>query len=100
MILDLFTSRKQWKSFSEQYSDDSVKSAIADESIWPFLISAFRGTLCTPLIIVTSTRERAVQLQKEIRCISPETKISIFGGIGSSIFYRNRKDPPGYLTEN
>ena len=66
MILDLFSSRKQWKSFLEQYSDNNIKSAIADESIWPFLISAFKGIIRTPLIIVTSTRERAVQLQKEI----------------------------------
>ncbi|MEE8324349.1 MAG: transcription-repair coupling factor [Candidatus Humimicrobiaceae bacterium] len=99
MILDLFSSRKQWKSFLEQYSDNNIKSAIADESIWPFLISAFKGIICTPLIIVTSTRERAVQLQKEIRCISPKTKISIFGGIGSSIFYRNRKVDQGSLAE-
>ncbi len=99
MILDLFTSRKQWKSFLEQYSDNNIKSAIADESIWPFFISAFKGITGTPLIIVTSTRERAVQLQKEIKCISPKTKISIFGGIGSSIFYRNRKVDQGSLAE-
>jgi transcription-repair coupling factor (superfamily II helicase) len=99
MILDLFTSRKQWKSFLEQYSDNNIKSAIADESIWPFLISAFKGISGTPLIIVTSTRERAVQLQKEIRCISPKTKISVFGGIGSSIFYRNRKVDQESLAE-
>ncbi|MES0341014.1 MAG: hypothetical protein ABUK08_01745, partial [Candidatus Humimicrobiaceae bacterium] len=99
MMLDLFTSRKQWKSFLEQYSDNNIKSAIADESIWPFFISAFKGISETPIIVVTSTRERAVQLQKEIRCISPETKISIFGGIGSSIFYRNRKVDQESLAE-
>lgn len=99
MILDLFTSRKQWKSFLEQYSANNIKSAIADESIWPFFISAFAGISGTPLVIVTSTRERAVQLQKEIRCISPKAKISIFGGIGSSVFYRNRKVDQESLAE-
>jgi len=99
MILDLFTSRKQWKSFIEQYSTNNIKSAIADESIWPFLISAFAGISGTPLVIVTSTRERADQLQKEIRCISPKTKISIFGGIGSSVFYKNRKVDQESLAE-
>jgi transcription-repair coupling factor (superfamily II helicase) len=99
MILDLFTLRKQWKNFLEQYSDNNIKSAIADESIWPFFINAFKGISGAPLIIITSTRERAVQLQKEISCISPETKISIFGGIGSSIFYRNRKVDQESLAE-
>ena len=99
MMLDFFTSRKQWKSFSEQFLSSNIKSVIADESIWPFLVSAFTGVSVTPLIMVTSTRERAVQLQKEIRCILPQTEISVFGGIGSSIFYRNKKVDQESLAE-
>ena len=98
-MLDFFTSRKQWESFLEKYLNNNIKSVIADESIWPFLVSAFTGISGTPLIMVTSTRERAVQLQKEIRCILPQTEISVFGGIGSSIFYRNKKVDQESLAE-
>ena len=92
MILDYFTSRKQWKEFSESYKNNNTPPAvIADEDIWPIFISAFTMLTGIPLIMVTSTRERAIQLQSEISCILPDKKITIFTGMGSSIFYKNKR---------
>ena len=100
MILDYFTSRKQWEEFSKRFKNNNIPAGvIADEDIWPMFVSAFTRLAGTPFIIITSTTERAVQLQKEIGCILPEKSISIFTGIGSSIFYKNKRVDYDSLAE-
>ena len=100
MFLENFTSEKQWQQFIEKYeranteckkgSDTSLDTLIADENIWPFTISAFLKSFNIPVLVITSTLERAYELEKEIKCIIPEVKIFNFPSLGNSIFYKNK----------
>ncbi|MBN2073755.1 MAG: transcription-repair coupling factor, partial [Actinobacteria bacterium] len=92
MLLNIFKSEDCWKKFLKSFREGKVESTVADENIWPFLLSAFFTEIGLPLLIITSTRERAEQLEKEIRTLLPGVEISVFPGLGNNIFYKNR--PP------
>jgi len=90
-MIKYFTETLQWKEFVEEYKNNIPDAIIADEAIWPFIVSDLNRLSGALPIMVTSTRERAVQLQKEIGCLLPKAVISIFTGMGSSIFFKNKK---------
>jgi len=90
-MIEYFTQQEQWKKFTEIFRDNKVPDSMtADEAIWPFIIAAYISFSDLPLLLVTATRERAVQLQKEIGCLSDDIKISVFTGTGSNIFLKNK----------
>lgn len=108
MFLKNFINEKQWQQFIEKYERTNIKgkkdgaanldTLIADENIWPFVIGAFLKYFDIPALAVTSTFERASELEQEISCIVPEVKISNFPGLGNGIFYKNRITAPENLT--
>ena len=109
MFLDNFILDKQWQQFIKKYKNAKSSGStdreviphtlIADEDIWPFVISAFfRGTNF-PVLVITSTHERAFKLEQEIKCIIPDVEISSFPSIGNSIFYKNKTTPAENLTK-
>jgi len=109
MFLDFFSLEKQWQEFLEKYEkvssigkvDKGMGSPmlIADENIWPFVISAFYAFLKLPLLVVTTTMESAVELEHEIRCLISGVEVLRFSGMGNGIFYKNKVTPPGNLIE-
>jgi len=108
MFLKNFINEKQWQQFIEKYERTNIKgkkngaanldTLIADENIWPFVISAFLKYFDIPALAVTSTFERASELEQEISCIVPEIKILNFPSLGNGIFYKNRITAPENLT--
>ena len=100
MFLENFTAEKQWQQFVEYYrrkkaeyesrGGGSTGSLVADEDIWPFILSAFLKEFTIPVLVITSTLERACELENEINCIVPKVKILGFTSLGSSIFYKNK----------
>ena len=98
-MIKYFTETLQWKEFVEEYKNNIPDTIIADEAIWPFIVSDLNRLSGALPIMVTSTRERAVQLQKEIGCLLPEAVMSIFTGMGSSIFFKNKKPDNQSIVE-
>ena len=108
MFLKNFMLEKHWQQFIEKYKKIynggrsskgvNLDTLIADENIWPFTISAFFKYINLPALVVTSTRERAIELEQEIKCIIPDTKILNFPGLGNSIFYKNKITPAENLN--
>ncbi len=108
MFLKNFINEKQWQQFIEKYERTNIKgkkggtanldTLIADENIWPFVIGAFLKYSGIPALVVTSTFERASELEQEISCIVPEIKILNFPSLGNGIFYKNRITAPENLT--
>ncbi len=107
MILENFSSEKRWQDFLEEYKKTNdpgpnnigkIKpsgkkipaSLYAEEDLWPFITSAFFKAFNIPLLLVTSTFERADQLEKEIKSMIPLTHVSGFSSLGNSLFYRNK----------
>jgi len=100
MFLENFISEKQWRHFIELYKKKktgygrgggrSTDTLIADEDVWPFIISAFLNEFKIPVLVVTSTLERACELENEINCIVPRVKILSFASLGNGIFYKNK----------
>jgi len=100
MFIESFKNEKQWQQFIEYYKKkntgrekkegSSPDTLIADEDIWPFVISAFLQEFNVPLLVITSTLERACELENEVNCIVPKVKIFSFTSLGNSIFYRNK----------
>ena len=109
MFPDNFILEKQWQKFIEKYKNiknggSTSKEAIphtliADEDIWPFVISAFFKCTNSPVLVVTSTHEGAFKLEQEIKCIIPDVEILSFPSIGNSIFYKNKITPAENLTK-
>ncbi|HAJ94964.1 MAG TPA: transcription-repair coupling factor [Actinobacteria bacterium] len=98
-MIEYFTETLQWKKFAEEYRNNMPDTVIADEAIWPFIASDLNRLSGAPSIMVTSTRERAVQLQNEIGCLLPQAAISIFTGIGGSIFFKNKRPDSQSIAE-
>ena len=108
MFLNNFINEKQWQKFIEYYKKaniigignrlTSLDTLVADENIWPFVISAFFECFSIPVLVITSTLERACELKQEINCIIPKIKIFNFPSLGSSIFYRNKVTDAENLT--
>lgn len=100
MFLENFVGEKQWHRFIEYYGkkksvykrrdNGSTDTLIADEDIWSFIISAFLQEFKVPVLVITSTLERACELENEINCIAPKTRILSFTSLGNSIFYKNK----------
>jgi transcription-repair coupling factor (superfamily II helicase) len=109
VFLENFISEKQWREFVELYKGkisvnaeagkSSNDTIIADEDIWPFIISGFQYEFITPILVITSTLERACELENEIKCIVPGIEILSFTSLGSSIFYKNRNTAGENLTK-
>src|SRR3989304_9616243 len=95
MFLKNFINEKQWQQFIEKYRGTNTKgkkgrvtsldTLIADENIWPFVISAFLKYFDIPVLVVTSTFERASELEQEISCIIPKAKIFNFSRLGGGV---------------
>ncbi|HEY4695937.1 MAG TPA: transcription-repair coupling factor [Candidatus Hydromicrobium sp.] len=108
MFLENFINEKQWQQFIEKYKKTntegkkgrvtSLDTLIADENIWPFIISAFLKYFDIPVLVITSTFERASELEQEISCIIPKAKIFNFPSLGNGIFYKNRITAPENLA--
>ncbi len=99
-MIEYFTETLQWKKFVEEYKNNIMPdTVIADEAVWSFIVSAFSKLSGIPSVMVASTRERAIQLQKEIGCLLPQAAISIFPGIGSSIFFKNKRPDNQSIVE-
>jgi len=108
MFLKNFINEKQWQQFIEKYERTNtggkkgrvanLDTLIADENIWPFVISAFLKYFDIPALVVTSTFERASELEQEISCIVPDVKILNFPSLGNGIFYKNRITAPENLA--
>ncbi len=108
MFLENFIGEKQWRQFVEYYEkkktvckrrdDSSADTLIADEDIWPFIIGAFLKEVSIPVLVITSTLERACELENEINCIVPEVKILNFTSLGNNIFYKNKITSPENLA--
>jgi transcription-repair coupling factor (superfamily II helicase) len=100
VFLENFISEKQWQQFIGLYKEKktgtrreggiSTDTLIADEDVWPFIISGFQREFKVPAMVITSTLERACELENEIKCIVPVTKILSFTSLGSGIFYKNK----------
>lgn len=110
MFLKNFMRESQWQQFIEKYKiinnaeRDSEKNTypdtlIIDENIWPFAISAFFKYISMPALVITSTLERALELEQEIKCIAPDMEIMNFPGLGNSIFYKNKITQSENLTK-
>ncbi len=110
MFLKNFMRDAQWQQFIEKYKkinnaeDDRGKytypdTLIADENIWPFVISAFFKYISMPALVVTSTPERTSELEQEIKCIAPEMETMSFPGPGNDIFYKNKITRSKNLTK-
>ncbi|MCD4669618.1 MAG: transcription-repair coupling factor [Actinomycetia bacterium] len=99
-MIEYFTETLQWKKFVEEYKNSNMPDSVtADEAIWPFIAGAFSSLSGIPAILITSTRERAVQLQKEIGCLLPQAAISIFPGMGGNIFFKNKRPDNQSMVE-
>lgn len=108
MFLENFISEKQWQEFVELYKrkrsenvkedNKSTDTIIADEDVWPFIISSFQHEFKTPALVITSTLERACELENEIKCIVPGVEILSFTSLGNSIFYKNKLTAAENLT--
>ena len=109
MFLNNFINEKQWQKFIEHYKKaningfgkrlTSLDTLVADENIWPFIISAFFDCFNIPVLVITSTLERAFELEQEINCIIPKVKIFNFPSLGNSIFYKNKITDTENLTK-
>jgi len=109
MFLEFFSQNKQWLEFLERYEkisrarsgDEAAGSPtlIADENIWPFIISAFYIFFKQPLLVITPTMDGAAELEREIGCIIHGVEVLRFPGMGNGIFYKNKVTPPGNLTQ-
>ncbi len=90
-MINFFKAQKKWKEYEELYKNRKAPDTlVADEAIWPFIVSALGQLSGLPAVIVTSTLERAAQLKKEIGCLLPDAVISLFTGMGRSIFFKNK----------
>ncbi len=109
MFLEFFSQNKQWLEFLEKYEKISrarsgdvaagFPTLIADENIWPFIISAFYIFFKQPLLVITPTMDGAAELEREIGCIIHGVEVFRFPGMGNGIFYKNKVTPPGNLTQ-
>jgi len=101
MVLENFSAEKQWQEFLEEYTKTNslepgpkkrkvLDNLYAEEDIWPFIISNLFQSLNIPLLLITSTFERADQLGKEIKSMLSRTVINGFNSLGNSLFYRNK----------
>lgn len=98
-MIEYFTETSQWKKFLKEYRNNIPDTIIADEAIWPFIVSSLNRLSAIPIIMITSTRERAKRLQKEIRCLMPQAAISVFTGMGNSIFFKNKRPDSQSIVE-
>jgi transcription-repair coupling factor (superfamily II helicase) len=100
MFLENFIGEKQWRQFIEYYGkkktvygkkdDSGTDTLIADEDIWPFILSAFLREFNVHVLVITSTFERACELENEINCVVPEVEILSFTSLGTDVFYKNK----------
>ncbi len=100
MFLENFKKEYQWRKFVESYkkarpgiasvSSEYPDSIAADENIWPFAIGAFFDSIEAPVLVITSTADRAEELSKELGYIVSNAEILGYPGTGSSIFYKNK----------
>lgn len=96
MFLENFIKENEWQEFVKEYVRNAKKDSrtlynvISDENIWPFIIGSFFNFLKAPLLLVTSTIERANEFEKEIGCLLGDLKILTFPSLGTNIFYRGK----------
>jgi len=105
VFLKNFISEPQWQKFINVYtrtrtakaSGKTLHSLVADENIWSFVVGAFFSSVKVPLLVVTSTIDRANQLAAELKIIAEDSKILSFPSIGTDIFYKNKHGNIGSL---
>jgi transcription-repair coupling factor (superfamily II helicase) len=83
MFLDIFSSQKEWQNFIKVYRDHKPAGKtkrgktgirlelLADENIWPFIISAVYRQIKAPMLVMTQSSEKADEISKDIDCIAP-----------------------------
>ncbi|MBN1299282.1 MAG: transcription-repair coupling factor [Actinobacteria bacterium] len=84
IFLKKFMESQNWKDFAYNHvgkpysflSDDNfLKTAVADEEIWPFIIISLHLYIEMPFFIVTSTSDRASEIIRELKILSGDTDI-------------------------
>ena len=90
MFINNFSKEELWLDFQEKYKNSCKASLIADESIWPFLIGSFLNEFQFPLLILTSTLDRANELSMELNPLVGSAQILFYPAIGSGSFLKSR----------
>jgi transcription-repair coupling factor (superfamily II helicase) len=86
MFINNFSKEDLWLDFIEKYKNSRKANLIADESVWPFLIGSFLNEFQFPLLILTSTLDRANELSMELSPLVGNTQILFYPAIGSGSF--------------
>ncbi len=97
-LIENFKKEKSWTDFIDSCKKtglpaikkdrfkNNTSSIVAEEDIWPFIISSFFLEFEQPLFILTATTDRAEELSRELKPLNKKTSILIYPGIGNSIF--------------
>ena len=61
-------------------------SAEAEEDLWPFIIGAFSLYFFFPVVVLTSTLDRAEEITREIRILTDNDLVYLYPSVGPKIF--------------
>ena len=90
MFINNFNKEELWLDFIEKYKNSRKADLIADESIWPFLIGSFLNEFQFPLLILTSTLDRANELSMELGPLVGSIQILFYPAIESGSFLKSK----------
>ncbi|MGM0365232.1 MAG: transcription-repair coupling factor [Actinomycetota bacterium] len=90
MLVNLFSKQDEFKNIIGHFPQKKgVLSMGVEEDIWPFFISFIASFHPMPLLVITSTIDRARELEKELSLLTGK-KIFSWPPAGSSAYYRNK----------
>ncbi|MCL5073932.1 MAG: transcription-repair coupling factor [Actinobacteria bacterium] len=90
MFINNFNKEELWLDFIEKYKNSHKANLIADESIWPFLIGSFLNEFQFPLLVLTSTLDRASELSMELNPLVGGVQILFYPTIGRGSFLKTK----------
>ncbi len=98
-MLNLFTKQQEFQKIIPLFpSGKGVLDLGVQEDLWPF-IAAYLASACPmPLLVITSTIDRAKELMQEL---SPVTSRKIYGWppLGSAPYYENRSSNLMHISQ-
>ena len=108
IFIKKFKENRQWQDFTGIYLNKTrlkgtqagfLKTAVADEDLWPFIIASLGGFLCMPVFVITATYDRAIELLREIKIISGGTDVFLYPAYEKKLLLRDAHVPEDTLMQ-
>lgn len=86
MFLNLFLKEKEWNDFFIS----KKKNIIAEENTWSYLLAGLFKTLDKPMLVITPTPDKNIELLEDFDCIDEAKDYFDFPFADEGTFFRNR----------